>query len=324
MNRNKALQKKCLFISLIVPIFNEANNIPSFVPALDQTLQSLTHNYEIILIDDGSSDHSAVLIEELAAENSRLKLLALSRNFGKENALTAGLEHCQGEVAIMIDADFQHPLDKLSEFLFNWGLGYDMVYAVRKDRRNETWIKRVLTQGFYRLIDRLSATKIPLNASDFRLLDRKVINAINACHEYNRFMKGLYAWVGFKSIAISYETQDRKNGKSSFSLLRLLDLALTGIFSFSNIPLRVWSIIGMLISGASFIYALIIIFDTLIFGVDTPGYATIAVAIMFFGGVQLLSIGILGEYIGRIFSEVKNRPKYLINKSIGFNQDSSQ
>lgn len=320
MTRDQILTQKDLFISFIVPVFNEEKNVGPFMKALSEVAQSFAQTYEIILVDDGSKDHSLALIEEAAQNDKRIKFISLSRNFGKENALTAGLEHCQGEVAIMIDADFQHPFSTLNEFLEKWSQGYDMVYAVRADRRNESRLKRFLTQGFYRLIDRLSATKIPMNASDFRLLDRKVINAINDCREYNRFMKGLYAWVGFKSIAVSYEVQNREAGVSSFSFKRLLDLALTGIFSFSNIPLRVWSLIGLFISSISFIYALFIIFDTLIFGVDTPGYATIVVAIMFFGGVQLLSIGILGEYIGRIFSEVKKRPRYLIGKSTGFDK----
>jgi len=318
MTRDQILKQKALFTSFIVPVFNEEKNLNAFVKALGETAQKLTEHYEIILIDDGSRDNSLALIEAQTQNDARIKMISLSRNFGKENALTAGLEHCQGDVAIMIDADFQHPFSTIDEFLVNWSLGYDMVYAVRKDRRNESRLKRFLTQGFYRLIDRLSATKIPMNASDFRLLDRKVINAINDCREYNRFMKGLYAWVGFKSIAVTYEVQNREGGASSFSFKRLLELALTGIFSFSNIPLRIWSLIGLFISSISFVYALFIVFDTLIFGVDTPGYATIVVAIMFFGGVQLLSIGILGEYIGRIFSEVKKRPKYLIDKSIGF------
>ncbi len=318
MTRDQILKQKALFTSFIVPVFNEEKNLNAFVKALGETAQKLTEHYEIILIDDGSRDNSLALIEAQTQNDARIKMISLSRNFGKENALTAGLEHCQGDVAIMIDADFQHPFSTIDEFLANWSLGYDMVYAVRKDRRNESRLKRFLTQGFYRLIDRLSATKIPMNASDFRLLDRKVINAINDCREYNRFMKGLYAWVGFKSIAVTYEVQNREGGASSFSFKRLLELALTGIFSFSNIPLRIWSLIGLFISSISFVYALFIVFDTLIFGVDTPGYATIVVAIMFFGGVQLLSIGILGEYIGRIFSEVKKRPKYLIDKSIGF------
>ncbi len=318
MNRTELVERKELFISVIVPVYNEEGNIIPFVTALSATLQNLSSRYEILLIDDGSQDKSLELIEANLLSNPSVKLISFSRNFGKEVALTAGLEHCQGNVAIIIDADFQQPIETLTNFIDQWQAGFDMVYAIRKDRRDETWLKRFLTHGFYRLIDCLSATKIPPNASDFRLLDRKVIDALNRCGETTRFLKGLYAWVGFKSTAIYYEPQERKAGKTSFSFRRLFSLALTGIFSFSDVPLRVWSIIGMFVSGISLLYALVIVFKTLIFGVDVPGFATLAVAIIFFGGVQLFSIGILGEYIGRIFREVKCRPKYLIDKTIGF------
>lgn len=317
MNRAELVKQKELFISVVVPIYNEESNIIDFVTALSATLRDLSNRYEILLIDDGSQDKSLDLIEANLLSDTSVKLISFSRNFGKEAALTAGLDHCQGKVCIIIDADFQQPIETLTNFIDQWQAGYDMVYAIRKDRLDETWIKRSLTRVFYRLIDYLSATKIPPNASDFRLLDRKVIDALNRCGETNRFLKGLYAWVGFKSTAIYYQPQERNAGKTSFSFKRLFSLALTGILSFSDVPLRALSIVGMLVSGISFLYALLILFKTLFFGVDVPGFATLAVAIIFFGGVQLFSIGILGEYIARIFSEVKCRPKYLIDRTIG-------
>lgn len=324
MNRAELVKQKKLFISAIVPVHNEEDNIVPFTEALLNQLQQITDHYEVVLIDDGSKDRSVKLIESTLLNKQGVKLLSLSRNFGKEIALTAGLEHCSGDVAVIIDADFQQPVETLVEFVDQWQAGFDMVYAVRKDRHDEPWLKRFLTQGFYRLIDCLSATKIPPNASDFRLLDKKVVKALNQCGETTRFLKGLYAWVGYNATSIFYEPKERKAGKTSFSLRRLFSLALTGIFSFSDIPLRIWSVVGMLISGASLIYALVIVIKTLIYGVDVPGFATLAAAIMFFGGVQLFSIGVLGEYIGRIFREVKQRPKYLIDKAIGFNQPDTE
>jgi len=316
-NKRSNVKEKSLFISCIVPIHNEEENIQEFLPKLIETISSHSPRFEIILIDDGSQDNTLSIIEKEFTQEY-IKLIAFSRNFGKENALTAGLEYCQGDVAILIDADSQHPLETIDQFVSKWRGGYDMVYGVRRHRKDETIAKRWFAKLFYRLMDSLSEVKIPPDAGDFRLLDRKVIDALNSCGEYSRFMKGLYAWVGFKSYAITYEAQDRFAGKTSWSFFKLFDLALTGIISFSDIPIRVWGIIGIIISSLSLAYALWIIISTLVFGVDTPGFATLATAIMFFGGIQLMSIGILGEYIGRIFREVKKRPHYIIAKTRGF------
>lgn len=314
--RQQLLTNKQVFISCIVPVHNEAEGISHFVLKLKEKLQTLSQQFEIILIDDGSKDDSSSIIEGLL--DDEVKLIAFSRNFGKENALTAGLQYCQGDVAILVDSDFQHPFDLFDVFLEKWAEGYDMPYGVRKDRSNESRTKRWFAHQFYRLLGLLSEIKVPSDAGDFRLLDRRVIDALNECHEYSRFMKGLYAWVGFKGIAIPYNVQDRFAGTSSWSFFKLFDLALTGIISFSDAPLRIWSLIGAFISSVSFIYAIWIIFKTLLFGVDVPGYATIVVAIMFFGGIQLISVGILGEYIARIFREVKKRPQFIVAKAIGF------
>ncbi len=315
--RLQAIKNKEVFISCIVPVYNEQANIGLFFPELAARLQAMAHRFEIIVIDDGSRDSTIQKILQLPHELN-IKLLGFSRNFGKETALTAGLEHCTGDVAILMDADFQHPIETLPVFLASWGEGYEMVYGVRKNRDNESRIKRGFARLFYWLMAQITKIEIPNNAGDFRLLDRKVINAINSFNERTRFMKGLYAWVGFKKVAVPFEVRDRVAGKSSWGLVKLTELAITGITSFSDIPLRVWGFVGFLVSLVSLLYAIYFVTATLIFGTDLPGFPSIIVAVMFLGGIQLLSIGILGEYIARIFTEVKQRPKYIIETKVGF------
>jgi polyisoprenyl-phosphate glycosyltransferase len=316
-DRQKALQNHSLRISCIVPLYNEEAVVQRFFTELQKLLGELTQHFEILAIDDGSDDNTVAKVRELP-QAFNIKLLALSRNFGKENALTAGLEHCTGEVAIILDADFQHPLPVIPQFLQQWSLGYDMVYGVRENRNNESSVKRGFAHVFYWLMNKITKIDIPNNAGDFRLLDRKVINSINQFQERSRFMKGLYAWVGFKKIAVPFEVQERAGGTSSWGLRRLTELAITGITSFSDIPLRVWGFVGFIISAIALIYAIYIVTVTLLFGADLPGFPSLIVGIMFLGGIQLLSIGILGEYIARIFNEVKQRPNYIVEKKYGF------
>lgn len=318
--RQHSIKNKDIFISCIIPVFNEQANVELFFPKLATCLQAMTNRFEIIAVDDGSRDDTLQKIMQLPA-NLNIKVLGFSRNFGKETALTAGLEHCSGDVAILMDADFQHPLETLPEFLRQWGEGYDMVYGVRKNRDNESRIKRNFARLFYWVMAKITHIDIPNNAGDFRLLDRKVINAVNSFKERTRFMKGLYAWVGFKNIAVPFEVQDRAAGKSSWRFYKLTELAITGITTFSDVPLRVWGFIGLIISLISLIYAIYFVTDTLIFGTDLPGFPSIIVAVMFLGGIQLLSIGILGEYIARIFTEVKQRPNYIIATKLGFDDE---
>lgn len=315
--RHRAIQDKTVFISCIVPVYNEQANVEVFFKKLVACLKELTHRFEIIAIDDGSSDQTVEKIMSLSCEIP-VKLLGFSRNFGKEIALTAGLEHCSGDVAILIDADFQHPIHVVPEFLTQWEQGYDMVYGVRVNRDNESAIKRNFAHLFYWIMAKITKIELPSNAGDFRLLDRKIINALNSFSERTRFMKGLYAWVGYKKIAIPFDVPARKQGKSAWGFAKLVDLAVTGITSFSDIPLRVWGVVGFFVSLISFCYAVYIITVTLLYGANLPGFPSIIVAIMFLGGVQLLSIGILGEYIARIFAEVKQRPKYLLDVKHGF------
>lgn len=315
--RQAKIKDKSVFISCIIPVFNEEAVVTAFLLELIQTLKNITNLFEIIVVDDGSKDSTVTQVKKLLP-NPNLKLLALSRNFGKEIALTAGLEHCSGDVAILADADFQHPLELLKPFLQKWSEGYDMVYGVRENRATESVFKRNFARLFYWVMQKITEIDMPDNAGDFRLLDKQIVAALQDFPERTRFMKGLYAWVGFKKIGIPFEIKDRAAGRSSWRFSKLTELAITGITSFSDVPLRVWGMIGFAISFIALIYAIYIVTVTLLYGADLPGFPTLVVAIMFLGGIQLLSIGILGEYIARIFTEVKQRPKYLLRIKEGF------
>jgi glycosyltransferase involved in cell wall biosynthesis len=316
-DRLPQVKNHSVYISCIVPIYNEEQNILPFFKGLCGKLNSLTSRYEVIAVNDGSKDSSQTVLLQ-AHQQWNVKVLEFSRNFGKETAITAGLEHVTGDVVIIMDADFQHPFDTFDLFLAKWAEGYDMVYGIRASREDETPVKRFFANTFYKLMTAISQADMPPNAGDFRLLDRNVVHALNSTEERVRFMKGLYSWVGFKSIGVPFEVQERAAGKSSWHFMRLVDLAITGIVSFSDLPLRAWSIIGFIISCCAFLSIIYIIIDTLLFGSTVPGYATLLVTVIFFGGIQLLSIGIMGEYIARIFNEVKRRPKYLLSNKIGF------
>jgi glycosyltransferase involved in cell wall biosynthesis len=318
--RQLAVKNKTVNISCVVPVFNEEAVIEDFLRKLEGTLHELTNNFEIIIVDDGSRDYTVDKIQAYRANNTHIKLLGLSRNFGKEIALTAGLEHCTGEVVISMDSDFQHPFELLPVFLKHWEQGYDMVYGVRESRKSESYLKRNFARMFYWVMQKITNIDIPSNAGDFRLMDRKIISALKQFPERTRFMKGLYAWVGFKKIGVPFEVKHRVAGKSSWGFARLTELAITGITSFSDVPLRVWGFVGFIISLLSLIYAIYIVTVTMMYGADLPGFPTLVVAIVFLGGIQLLSIGILGEYIARIFTEVKQRPKYLLQIKEGFDE----
>ena len=311
-------QSKC--ISCIVPVYNEETVIAEFVMALNNTLQQLPYTYEILLVDDGSQDKTMEIIEQLRSQFS-LHYIRFSRNFGKEKALSAGLDHAHGDAVILLDSDFQHPLELLSEFIKQWEEGYDMVYAVRQNRSDESWLKRTCAKTFYQFTSRINRVNIPANAGDFRLLDRKIVLALQKLPERNRFMKGLYSWVGFKQIAIPFEVQPRKSGTSQWNFYSLLDLAITGITSFTAFPLRLIALGGIGVATVAILYALWIILSTLIFGINTPGWATIVTAITFFGGLQLFALGVVGEYIGRVFDEVKHRPHYIIDEEASFDDN---
>jgi glycosyltransferase involved in cell wall biosynthesis len=324
--RQALITTKQLPIYAIIPCFNEAASIQEFIATLSKQLELLTNKFQLIIIDDGSYDTSIDKILELKQslpEPANIKIIQLSRNFGKELALFAGIEYLitnqqpniksNNLVAITIDADLQHPINLIPQMLEFWGKGSDMVYGIRKHRSDQTVLQRLLVKCFYNLMQCISKIPITPHAGDFRLLDYKIIKALSECKEKHRFTKGLYAWVGFNSHGIEFQAAKRTSGKSTFGIKNSTKLALTGIIAFSNIPLRIWGLLGLWISAISFSYGLYLVLKTMIYGVDVPGYLSLILAIMFFGGIQLLSIGILGEYIARIFDETKQRPGYIVN-----------
>ncbi|MCL9685474.1 glycosyltransferase family 2 protein [Legionella maioricensis] len=309
-------------ISCVVPVYNEEALIAEFVTALDKTLKELAYPYEIVIVDDGSRDNTLAIIYQLKSQFP-IRYIRFSRNFGKEKALSAGLDHARGDAVILLDGDFQHPLELLAEFIAKWEEGNDMVYAVRQNRADESWLKRTCAKAFYQLTSKINRINIPANAGDFRLLDKKIVSALQKLPERNRFMKGLYSWVGFKQVAIPFEVQPRKSGTSQWNFYSLLDLAITGITSFSAFPLRMIALGGMGVASIAMLYAVWIILSTFIFGIQTPGWATIVTAISFFGGLQLFALGVVGEYIGRVFDEVKHRPLYIIDEESSFDDHLS-
>ena len=303
-------------ISCVVPAYNEAANLGLLLSGLTEQLTALTDRWEILIVDDGSRDATpAVMTPWLTRPGVRY--LRLSRNFGKEAALTAGIDRAEGEVVLLMDADLQHPASLVPEMLAAWVGGADMVCAARASRADESLPKRIGTAIFYRLVNHNSSVQIPVDAGDFRLMDRRVVDALKALPERNRFMKGLYAWVGFQNVIIPYVPAERHAGTSSFSLRSLSRLAFTGVTAFTNAPLRLWSALGVVVALFALAFGFWIVAEHFIYGSDVPGWATLVCGMMFFSGVQLLSIGILGEYVGRIFDEVKQRPVYLVGSEAG-------
>jgi glycosyltransferase involved in cell wall biosynthesis len=301
-------------ISCVLPAYNEGKNLVSLIPLLCQQLSELSPHYEVWIIDDGSSDTTAEVVIAFTASHP-VNLLQLTRNFGKENAITAGLDHAHGDLVILMDADFQHPVSEIPRFYSYWQQGFDMVFGVKKDRDNENIFKRRFSSWFYWFMSRKSTpVAIEPDAGDFRLFDRRVVEALRQLPERTRFMKGLYSWVGFRCIGLAYQVDQRRIGNSCFNFWRLLELAVTGITSFTILPLRMSSAIGAMVSLVSILYGMYITMRTLVFGVDLPGWATLVAGISFLSGVQLLSIGILGEYIAKVFIEVKQRPTYIVGR----------
>ncbi len=301
-----------LFLTLIIPVFNEGTNIERLVMRLAPIVEKMKIQYEILFIDDGSSDDTLSSIKQFAAFDPHIRAISFSRNFGKDIAIAAGLENTKGNAAILMDADLQHPPEIIETFVVKWLEGYDMVYGQRVDRAADGHIRRALTHSFYHLFERFGEVKLPDGAGDFRLLDRKVIDVIRQMPERARFSKGLYAWVGFKSVGVPFEVAHRAAGLSKWNFRKLFRFAFDGITSFSSAPLKVWTFIGVIVSAIAFIYALIVIFKTLVFGTDVPGFPSLIVSVMMLSGIQLMSLGILGEYISRIFAEVKRRPLYVV------------
>jgi glycosyltransferase involved in cell wall biosynthesis len=304
-------------LSIVIPMYNEAGALPTLFAKLVPCIENVTTNYEIVCIDDGSKDNTYNILKEFHNTNPRIKIVHLARNFGKEPALTAGIDIALGRAVIPFDADLQDPPELIADLVAQWKAGYKVVLATRKSRPGDSWVKRKSADWFYKAMNHLSTVKIPPNTGDYRLMDRVVVDAVKQLPERTRFMKGIFAWVGFSTTTVYFKRQARIAGKTSFNYWKLWKFALDGIFSFTTIPLRVWTYIGAFISLLSFIWIMRIIIRTLIFGITVPGYPSLMVAILFMGGMQLLSVGIIGEYIGRIYRETKQRPLYLIEETVG-------
>lgn len=316
---HKSARRRQPLISVVVPVKNEENGIRPFVERVSGVLQEVAgrEDWEILFVDDGSTDETIAAIAAAHFREPRVRAISLSRNFGKEAAITAGLEHACGQAVVPMDVDMQDPPEMLVEMVAKWREGFEMVFGVRRNRASDSMSKRMTAGLFYRAHNWISNDKIPENAGDFRLLDRKVVDAIRTLPERNRFMKGLFAWAGFRQTAVEYDRVERAVGASKFNYWKLWTLAIDGITSASTAPLRVWSYVGAMIAFLALCYAVFITSRTLLFGVDMPGYASIMVSVLFLGGVQLISLGILGEYVGRILTETKQRPLYVVRDKIG-------
>jgi polyisoprenyl-phosphate glycosyltransferase len=311
-------------LSLVVPMYNEAAVLDAFFARVVPILEAATPRYEVIGVDDGSTDGTLARLCAMHLANRRIKLVALSRNFGKEAALSAGLDFARGAAVIPIDADLQDPPELIADLVAAWRQGYQVVLARRIDRDGDSLLKRLSARLFYRLINRLSEVPIPADVGDFRLLDRRVVEALRQMPERMRFMKGLFAWAGFRQTTIDFRRPARGAGHSKWSYWRLWNLALGGITSFSMAPLRVWTYVGTTTAALGVVYLGYILARTLLEGVDVPGYASLISILLLSSGLNMVGLGILGEYLGRVFMEVKQRPLYLVAETIGFGTDASE
>ena len=303
-------------VTLVVPVFNETDSIPLF---LEQTQAVLAPHLDITLdyvfINDGSTDATLEVLMAARQDNKTITIVDLSRNFGKEAAMTAGLMTAKGDVVVPIDVDLQDPPELIPQMVAEWRAGFDVVLAKRANRASDSFVKRVTAAAFYKVNNAISKTQLPQNVGDFRLMDRTVVDALNALPESQRMMKGLFAWIGFRTATVEYIRPKRAAGTTKFNGWKLWNLGLDGITSFSTAPIRIWLYLGFLVAFASFLYAAWIILNVLAFGVDAPGYASLMVGVFFFGGLQLMGIGVLGEYLGRTYIETKRRPVFIIRKT---------
>ncbi len=312
-------------LSIVVPAYNEERNIAAFLAAMIPVLERLGESFEIVFIDDGSRDKTLGLLAAAASQDPRIKVIGLARNFGKDVALSAGLAHTSGQAVIPIDCDLQHPPELIPEFVARWREGHDMVLGVRSKRDEEGWARRTASRAYYRVMRWMTTVEIPPNAGDFRLIDRKIVDVINRMPEKHRFMKGIFAWPGFKVASIEFQANVRANEtRSSWSFWKLWRFALDGLFSFSTAPLKMWTYVGAVSAGSAFIYALVTLVQKLFFGIAMPGYASLLIVMLFLNGLALISNGIQGEYIARIFEEVKGRPLYVIGKTWGFDAATAE
>ena len=311
-------------LSVVVPVYNESANIEPLCDRLVPILERVAASWEVVFVDDGSEDDTLSAIRARNAAEPRIGAVSFSRNFGKEVAIAAGLDHARGRAVVIMDADLQHPPEVIERFVARWREGYVMVYGQRTSRADESAVKRGFARLFYRLFDSFTHMHLPEGAGDFRLIDARGVEVLRGLSERSRFSKGLYAWIGFKTIGIPFVVEERRHGATKWSFRTLFRFAFDGITSFSTVPLRVWTYLGGLISVLAIAAAAYFAVRTLLFGVDVAGYPSLIVSITFLGGVQLMSLGIIGEYIGRIFAEVKRRPLYVVAERIGDAAEASQ
>ena len=305
-------------ISILIPCYNEEQSLPLLYPELVKLMDANPdYKWELMFVNDGSKDNTLTVLQQLRQQDSRVNYVDLSRNFGKEAAMLAGFDHVSGDCMVIIDADLQHPPTLIPEMIKWWEQGYDDVYAKRKSRGKESWLRKRLSLQFYKILQRSSRFEVLQNVGDFRLLDRCCINALKQLRESERYTKGMYSWIGFKKKEIEFEQGDRIAGESSWNYRQLFSFAIDGITSFTNAPLRISTVVGFVVSLCAFLYMIYVFFKAVIFGDPVQGYPTLVILILFLGGIQLLSLGIIGEYIGRIYNETKNRPDYIVREVNG-------
>lgn len=305
-------------ITILVPCYNEQDSLPALSEALKSLMNQLhQYEWEVLLVNDGSRDNTISIIKEIRKEDQRFCYVDLSRNFGKEAAMLAGFDYATGDAVVIMDADLQHPPSVIPEMLKKWEEGYEDVYGKRITRGKESWLRKKLSLTYYNILQKTTRVEILQNVGDFRLLDRKCIEELKKLRETERYTKGMYCWIGFKKTSVDFETQDRVAGESSMSFKSLLSLAIDGITSFTTAPLRISAFMGFVVSIVAFVYMCFVLFKTIFVGEDVQGYPTLVILILFLGGVQLISLGIIGEYLGKIFNETKNRPVYVVGEYQG-------
>jgi glycosyltransferase involved in cell wall biosynthesis len=316
----QAKDSDVIFYSIVIPVYNEAEVLPSLYDRLTRVMEGLVESYEIIFVNDGSQDDSSLLLRDFRARDERVKFLSFSRNFGHQIAITAGLDYSSGQAAVVMDADLQDPPEVIPQLIEQWRKGYDIVFAVRAKRQGEGLFKRATAAIFYRLFRHMTATQIPLDAGDYRLMSRRAVEALQSIRERNRFIRGLAGWIGFRQTSVTFVRDVRQAGETKYPLKKMMRFALNGLLSFSLVPLQLASYLGFLISSIGFFYIVYAIGLKLFTDRVVLGWTSVMVAVLFLGGVQLVSLGIIGEYIGRIYEEVKQRPLYVVDEAKGFEQ----
>lgn len=305
-------------VTILVPCYNEEQSLPALYSALNELMgQNTDYEWEVLMVNDGSRDHTIDVIKQLRSKDKRICYIDLSRNFGKENAMLAGFDYATGDAVVIMDADLQHPPSVIPEMLEKWEEGYDDVYGRRLSRGKESWLRKKLSMWYYSILQKTTRVEILQNVGDFRLLDRKCIEELKKLRETERYTKGMYCWIGFKKCAVDFETQDRVAGQSSMSMKSLFSLAVDGITSFTVAPLKISIVLGLVVSLTAFIFMCYVLINTWVYGDPVQGYPTLMTVVLFLGGVQLLSLGIIGEYLGKIFNETKNRPVYIVGEYEG-------